>query len=64
MSRSRLTMRRPPLAPRRATRPLAHALPHALHALRDGAEPTEILDVATGPFERRIITGAKRSPRR
>ena len=63
MSRSRLTMRRPPLAPRRANRPLEHAAPRALLAQRDGAAPTEILDVVTGPFERKIVAAA-RSPRR
>ena len=63
MSRSRLTTRRPPPAPRRAVRALA-ATPRALHAHRDGAEPTEILDVVTGPFERRIVAGARRSTRR
>jgi hypothetical protein len=62
MSRSRLTTRRPPPAPRRVSRPLA--TPRSLHAQRDGAEPTEILDVVTGPYERRIVAGARRSPRR
>lgn len=64
MSRSRLTARRQPSAPRRAVRPLPHAIPRALHAQLDGAAPTEILDVVTGPFERRIVAGARRSPRR
>lgn len=60
MANSRLTMRRPPTAPRRTQRPAITP-----RQLRDGAAPTEILDVVTGPFERRIVAAAKpRSPRR
>lgn len=50
-------------APRRAVRPTGDGLARAIHLHVEGA-PTEVLDVVTGPYERRIVDGATRPGRR